>query len=73
MYVMRSLQGISSIAQYVTGRRLNVLKSDVISLLTQENPFFSELSPVTQAEMIKMDLGGMIMVYNHTDRLVLSF
>ncbi|KAF6024665.1 NSUN2 [Bugula neritina] len=59
--------GISSVDQFVHGRRMNIEKADVIELLTQENPFFSRLTPNTQSNMLKMDMGGLVMRYLHND------
>ncbi|XP_067932243.1 RNA cytosine-C(5)-methyltransferase NSUN2-like [Watersipora subatra] len=59
--------GISSVSKYVHGRRVTVIKSDVIALLTQENPFISELSPATQTAIFEIGVGGMVMLYRHVD------
>ena len=48
-----------------------MIKSDVIALLTQENPFISELSPATQTAIFEIGVGGMVMLYRHVDRSVL--
>jgi len=52
---------------------MNIEKADVIELLTQENPFFSRLTPNTQSNMLKMDMGGLVMRYLHNDRLNFSY
>lgn len=47
-------QGLLSIQQFIEGRRVGLTKQDVITLLSEENPFNFKLSPRAQEDVYAM-------------------
>ena len=47
-------QGLLSVQQYIEGRRVRLTKQDVITILSEENPFNFKLSPQAQEDVYAM-------------------
>ncbi|XP_053391176.1 RNA cytosine-C(5)-methyltransferase NSUN2-like [Mercenaria mercenaria] len=53
-----SQEGLLAIQQHVRGRRVTLTRQDVITILSQENPFICKLCPSAQENVYAMDPGS---------------
>ncbi|XP_060569346.1 RNA cytosine-C(5)-methyltransferase NSUN2-like [Ruditapes philippinarum] len=53
-----SQDGLLAIHQHIRGRRVSLTKQDIITILSQENPFICKLSPSAQESVYAMDPGS---------------
>lgn len=60
-------EGIYCCHPYFRGRQVTVTKDDIITLLTQENPFFTKMSEKTREQLNLWDSGSLIYIYKPTE------
>ncbi|KAL3860582.1 hypothetical protein ACJMK2_010684 [Sinanodonta woodiana] len=59
-------EGLPALIPFISGRKVRLTREDIVTVLSQENPFISKLGDQAQAESSKLDPGSTIFYFQPT-------